>query len=291
MNNGFLDSLPYEFDRLRMHLRLIGPKNWDSINKCFIISTGRTGTKFLAKFFNCFDNTISLHEPNPDFLKLAIDFVRSKVNREEAADKIDLFRRPLAGEVRRRRAKVYIESNNRLFSLIGPLSDVFKNFKTIHIVRDGRDYVRSGMSREWYTPGDDEPRLKASFFPDDPYYQNWSGLSRFEKICWRWQKKDGFIYQALKDRKNAITIKFEDIFKDVDHTGLYKMVDFLGLSQSRTEKLIDNMIDKKINTNKSYQIPKWPNWGESKRRKFHKIAGNHMKKYYDYDYEGDERWK
>ena len=272
----------YEIDRLKMHLRLIQPVDWKNINKYFIISTGRTGTKFLAKFFNEIGKSIAVHEPNPDFLKLAINYAQKKVNKEKTKEKLDLYRRPLARKIKRSPFNTYIESNNRLFSLIEPLTDVFENFKIIHIVRDGRDYVRSGMSRDWYTPNDDELRLKSSMFPDDPYFNVWNKMNRFEKICWRWQKKDNFIYEDLKTVENSIRIKFRDIFNSKDHNGLFKIADYIGISKTETSKMIDEMINKKVNNNKQYEIPRWPEWSKNKRKKFNQIAGKHMNKYFDY---------
>lgn len=272
----------YEIDRVKMHLRLIQPIDWNNINKYFIISTGRTGTKFLAKFFNEIGNSIAVHEPNPDFLKLAINYAQNQVKKEEAKEKLDLYRRPLAKKMKRSSFNNYIESNNRLFSLIKPLTDVYENLEIIHIVRDGRDYVRSGMSRDWYTPNDNELRLKSSMFSDDPYFNIWDKMSRFEKICWRWQKKDNFIYEDLKKVENFIRIKFRDIFNSKDHNGLFKIADYVGISKTKTAKMIDEMINEKVNNNKKYEIPRWPEWSKNKRKKFNQIAGKHMNKYFEY---------
>ena len=109
-------------------------------------------------------------------------------------------------------------------------SDIFNNFKIVHIIRDGRDYLRSGMGRIWYTKEDDDPRMKATYFPNDPYYDKWNEMSRFEKICWRWQKKDGFIYDQVEEMDNAITVKFEDIFKDDNFTGVHRIIKYLDLN-------------------------------------------------------------
>jgi len=57
--------------------------DWNNINKYFIISTGRTGTKFLAKFFNEIGNSIAVHEPNPEFLKLAINYAKNQVSKKD----------------------------------------------------------------------------------------------------------------------------------------------------------------------------------------------------------------
>lgn len=54
--------------------------DWEDIQVSFIISTGRTGTKFLSDIFNRASNTTSLHEPMPSFLELANDYARGIIS-------------------------------------------------------------------------------------------------------------------------------------------------------------------------------------------------------------------
>lgn len=274
----------YELDRIKMKMNLISNVDAHSINKTFIISTGRTGTKFFAKFFNQVYDFKALHEPNPDFIKYSIEFAKKDIKIKEAEDHIKNYRKAIFRDLKRRNIHNYIESNNRLFSLIKPLRKIYPEAKIIHIVRDGRDYVRSGMGRDWYTSTDKRPRLKAKFLPEDSFFDKWEKMSRFEKICWRWQKKDNFIYSNLKNDNNYIRVKFEDIFKNRNKKGLYKIIKFVGLEKSKVEPLIDKMLNKKINSSTNYKIPKWSHWSEKKKKIFDNIAGEHMEKYYDYNW-------
>lgn len=277
----------YKLDKLRARLRLLGEQDWSSIDKYFIVSTGRTGTKFFAHFLNQFSSVYAVHEPSPVFLRLGINYTRNKVTKLYATKKIDRNRRAHCRKVKRMGVDKYIESNNRLFSLLEPLSEAFNNdFKVVHIVRDGRDYVCSGMSRNWYTEKDGS-RLRAIYFSDDPYYDQWDEMSRFEKICWEWQKKDGFIYHSVKEMDNAITVKFEDIFKSDNFNGAYEIADYIGLPKDETDKMVDKMIDRRVNSTKDYAIPKWTEWDQKMRNKFDKIAGEHMKNYYNYSWESN----
>ncbi|MGM0369640.1 MAG: sulfotransferase family protein [Bacillota bacterium] len=275
---------PYELDKIRMYLNLLEEEDWKPINKSFIVSTGRTGTKFFARFLNKFPDFYAVHEPTPDFLDLAIKYARGLVDKKIAIERIRHNRRALAKDVKRKGASNYVESNNRYFSLISLLDKVFDDFKIIHIIRDGRDYVRSGIGRVWYTDDDTDPRMKAKYFPDDEYYDQWDEMSRFEKICWRWQKKDGFIYDQIQKMDNVITVKFEDIFKDEAHSGLYKICEQIDLDKKRVKPVVEEMMNRKVNSTGEYEIPKWSNWDQKKKDKFDEIAGEHMKKYYDYSW-------
>lgn len=278
---GINKEWPYKFDKLLMKLRLLGEQDWSEINKNFIVSTGRTGTKFFAHFLDQFSSVHALHEPAPVFLRLAINYATGKVTKEYAEKKIDLYRRALCKELKREKIDKYIESNNRFFSLLEPLNEVFDKFKVVHIVRDGREYVRSGMSRNWYTESDGS-RLRGIYFPKDPYYDQWENMNRFEKICWRWQKKDGFIYNQVQNMDNAITVRFKDIFKDDEFKGVYRILDYFEINDENKEEIIDQMMNRKVNSTKEYAIPKWTDWSEDRLEAFDEIAGDHMRKYYDY---------
>ncbi|MGD1951571.1 MAG: sulfotransferase [Leptolyngbyaceae cyanobacterium] len=280
-----IDSSLKKIDKKLLQYNLLPQQDWNSIEQVFIISTGRTGTQFFARFFNQFpDDVKSLHEPSPDFLSLAINYARGRVDFETAAKEIERNRRVFCCEFKRKRVRLYIESNNRFFSLMHPLRKAFPDSKIIYIVRDGRDYVRSGMSRRWYTENDKLPRMQATMFPDDPYASQWEHMSRFEKITWRWQKKDGFINNDFQGLENAIKVKFEDIFYDPDRKGLFEITRFIGLDDETAQHFLAEMGDKKVNTNARRVIPKWTDWDNEMKHDFDAIAGNHMKLHYDYEY-------
>lgn len=155
-------------------------------------------------------------------------------------------------------------------------------------MRDGRDFVRSGMSRPYgafYSKGDTKARLKAKDFPDDEYCNKWNDLSIFEKTCWYWKKRDAIIYRNIKDYSNGLTVRFEDIFrKSDDYKGVKNIIDFLKLDDDVGIPIFKSMQENRINKTKEYSIPHWKEWDEARKEKFDQIAGEHMKNYYDYNW-------
>lgn len=275
-------------NKLKTALGFFNGMNWEGINTNFIVSTGRTGTEFLARFFNSLSSDIDArHEPDPDFLKLGVEYAKGKVFFEKACRIIKKGRLWICDEVKKRDKNIYIEANNRFFSLIPVLRKVFPKAKIIHIVRDGRDYVRSVMNRNYYTPQDKiyykkDLRLQAIDFPEDLYNNKWKNMSRFEKCCWEWVKKDSFIHETIKDDPLAETFKFEDIFYKKDGIEkVWQMGDFMNLDVDRDylEYQWKELIDKKINLSKTYKFPGWDKWDEKMRKQFMDIAGGHVKKY------------
>ena len=266
-------------DRAGMLLGILGPQADSRLNRAYIISTGRTGTKFMADFLNRFPEVYAIHEPKPYFLSLGIEFCQGRPSFNKAVKVIESKRRALIKDARRRRARMLVESNNRLFSLIPVLRELQRGCKIIHIARDGRDYVRSGMSRGWYSKTDKSPRLKACDFLEDSHRNHWNAMTRFEKISWQWQKKDGYIFQQVRYDPNAITIKFEDIFKDKHFTGLMCIAGHLGLDRHRAKILARSMVSQGRFKTKKYTIPKWQQWNQELVDQFKAISGGHFKNY------------
>ncbi len=279
MANNWNRGIRNKIDKQLSKYGLLPPQDWNNIQKVFIVSTGRTGTLFMSEFFKLFPEVFSCHEPSPEFCNLGFSYAQGIKSSHEAVQEIEKGRRLLCREVKRRSAKIYIESNNAIFSLLQPLREVFSDAKIVHIVRDGRDFVRSGMSRTWYAEDDRTAiRLRADMFPNDPYYNKWQLMSRFEKNAWLWQKKDGFIYQDVKELDNVISVRFEDIFNNDDRSGLFKISNFIGFSEEKTRSCLEKMGDyKPHNTRTSkHKIPKYPHWDEAMKSSFNEIASEHM---------------
>jgi len=256
---------------------LQGEFNWKNKSPVFVVSTGRTGTKFIANFFNQFDDIFSKHEPDPDLLKLGNNYATNRVSATKAVKIFSSTRKIILNQLFKLNYDRYLESNNRLYSLIPIIKQSIPNSKFIHIVRDGRDVVRSGMSRNYYESNDPFPRIKATDFPQDPWYSKWNKMSRFEKVCWWWQKKDNFIRKSVQN-DYSITLKFENIFNGKeDYPGMKKLAEFIGVSLKNIP--LENRMNNKCNSTKQYSIPHWKNWTDEHTRSFLTIAGDQMQKY------------
>lgn len=266
--------------------------DWSSLQVSFIISTGRTATKFLAKLLStAFERMDARHEPSPDLFDIGTRFARSEATLEAACAELRDARLHICGQVRRSGCDHYIEANNNLAYLITPLRRLFPDARIIHLVRDGRDFVRSAYSKT-ARPGagrgrpalvmseeDHRRRLQASDLPDDPYRSRWPQMSRFERICWYWQRKDGIICEALRSDELALTVKFEDVFNQSSaYQGFWDMVNFLGLRTrlSVTVDRVHEVMGRKENATEEYLLPSWTDWSPEQARQFREIAGDYL---------------
>ncbi len=270
-------------------------QRWFELPVKLIVSTGRTGTQFLAEFFNKFlPRSAGLHEPEPDLLSVAIGVATRGKKLENALSEIRVARKMMMQKILKGGGNCLVEANNRYFSLLPLAREIYSNLRIVHIIRDGRDYVRSGMSRpqvgHWYSARDphakNDLRLKATMFPEDPYYECWSELNAFQKITWRWVKKDSFIRKDVRDKEDSLTLHFESIFnREENYPGLRQMIDFLDLPRKidPTDSQVREFLTRPSNETKEYNIPHWTNWSEKRKKQFDEIAAEQMKKYGYYE--------
>ena len=275
-------------DYLKTLLGAYSNSNWDGKKVSFIVSTGRTGTWFLIYFLSQFSHIIDArHEPDPDFLKLGVRYARRKVSFQKAVKTIKLWRQYVCNEMDRNHKRIYIESNNNLFSLIPALWEIFPEAKILHVIRDGRDFARSVMSRGHYTKEDKihskrNLRLEAAQFPDDLYYSHWKKkMSLLEKTSWEWQKKDEIIYRSIINDARAKTVKFEDVFNSNENGDvLFDACRFLNIDLNReTFNRHFHIFTKRKVNHKKLTFPHWKDWSEEQCDQFNKIAGFRMKLY------------
>lgn len=276
-------------------LRFVANCRWDDIDAAFIISTGRTGTKFLAEFLSsAFRKVDARHEPRPDLFDIGTAYIRSQIPFREALASLRTARQQICRDLHSNGIQFYIEANNNLAYLIPVLRAHFKDCKVIHIVRDGRDFVRSSYSKTvtpvanngktalFMTPEDRRRRLQAIDLPHDPYRKRWSSITRFERLCWYWVKKDSLILDSIEGDSRAITVKFEDVFDGASgFPGMREIIEFLGLEAnlSITQDDFMDLMKLKSNKTKRHLLPKWEDWSNEQIEQFTTIAGSHMQRH------------
>lgn len=237
------------------------------MKKFFILSIGRSGTKFLANLLNKSDDVIVLHEPyNPDKRIYKEKYIDDNINHYDYLTcrflEISTENKFLLDH------KVYGEVNSFLRRHCKLLKN-FTNSKVIHLVRDGRDVVRSLISREAMTNYDKNTNFIVPK-EGDPYKKIWYKMTRFERCCWYWKTENEYISNYIKD-----FVRFEDIIKD--YTYFKELLDKIGIS------LPINVWKKEIcnpkNKTNKYLLPSCENWEEWQEKSFIKICGDEMKKY------------
>lgn len=231
----------------------------------FIVSSGRTGTTFLSKYFNQhFNHVLSVHEPQINVKTIWQRFVNKDISLKESKTLFLAYRRDLYIN-KGKNANIIIESNPSLSLLLPILKDLFENPKIIYITRDPKTYTRSAFdkipqvfnpNKLFYSQEDESSRLTPNYFNSQSEKNKWRQMERIEKICWYWNKINKCIYDSLKDYDNSLIIKFEDIFQDDNSSTIKKMSDFLELEEYRNIDFKESLMlfKNKINDNQKYRL-------------------------------------
>lgn len=188
------------------------------------VSTGRTGTAFFKYLFDqCALNAVVEHEPKPDITGISIDYARRKITERAAVSKIQNSRRSMLKFVEKSRKQIYIESNGGFTFSMPILKEVFPNLTIVHIIRNPLDWITSAYNRFQRIDGNKMiPRysvevnwkFSANDFVGQEDKIDWKDSSLAEKLAWVWDFKNRFILESIVNDRNAITVRFEDIFNN-----------------------------------------------------------------------------
>ena len=116
----------------------------------FILSTGRTGTRFFEEYINnTSGDTVCRHEPHPSrrFKFLSNLYLNNRIGDRRVA-RIYLFSRK--GLFKRIGNRTYVESSNFIFGCIPALNTHFDRIRIIHIVRDPVTYAQSHLNHGFW---------------------------------------------------------------------------------------------------------------------------------------------
>lgn len=251
----------------------------------FILALGRSGTNFLASLLARDRRGCVHHEPYP--LDRTLMLLRHAGGCDRAVDQ--LLEARFEGLLQRAGAmEFYGEVNSYLRYEADWLRRRFDPL-LIHLVRDGRDFVRSAWVRGVYTPQEtDGPILPRD---EDPYAERWSALSRFQRLCWYWTHTNEHLAARIEHR-----VRFERILGDYPYLKS-RVLDPIGARIP--EELWRREVGRPRNTSRGYRLraaafrllrgrdrlqrfdplPHWSKWDAQRSREFWEICGPAMRRF------------
>lgn len=227
-----------------------------------ILSTGRTGTVALARYFgDTYELVHAVHEPRPSrHLRLASNrYLCHKIGRDQLARRLESARRKLFAKISE---PIYLESNPFLHGFLDVLPEVYSPLKVVHVVRDPRTYVRSCMNfgdfrglKKWASNWT-YWMLKPDYLESSPQ-RRWRQMSEPERLAWRWNAINCELDRGAQILgENYRRVRFEDILA-TDGAGLAQLAEWLGLAPN--ERLLSKVKEAKINASADHGFPKWEN--------------------------------
>lgn len=252
-------------------------RGWKGARAFFVLSTGRCGTRTLAHVLDLAEGAAVEHEPIPRLNRQSRAVYegwesepRFHADLIEACREDAVYRAYEAGQV-------YGETANRLTYFAPAIRRVFADAIFIHLVRDPREVVRSGMDRGWYDTNPwDEGRIVPR--PGDPYHERWAEMTPFEKCIWFWHETNRFAadFMATLPPGAGMTLRSEGLFSG-DLEALEEICRFVGVELPRP-KLIRKVLQRKENFQRRRSFPRADAWSAEQRSALERIAGEMMER-------------
>jgi len=237
--------------------------------------------------------------------RLGYELALGRISTERAVEVFLQRRRRLHAEISASECNTYVEANPFLLFWLPVVRKAYAGYRIVHLVRDGRDWVRSVIGRpalvlpdnllpflrllpdQVVERTDQMPECIACFirdawnpravdFPLDPFAEQWREMSRFEKLAWVWRKKEEYVHAAIGEDDNAITIRFEDIFvTEGESPGLERLLSWfeIGDDGGCTPGALAEVTRQRVNATPRHTYPHWREWDDEIRRTFDSVAG------------------
>ena len=224
----------------------------------FISSSGRSGSTSIVEALSKIENVSAHHGPkNKHFERInCLRYLNrrggSGASSDQVISKLKKYRDPLIKQVESE-GKVYIESSWFISAMLPELVQLYPNAKIVHLVRDGRDFVRSGMNRFWFS-GKQSDLKRVGIWTRDKWSPPALCETRFQKICWLWAEQQRVMQAGLKEiplKNNFGVVRFEDLVS----SGLGEFINKLGIKGGTgiTMQTLNR-------TKKNFIIPHWRDW-------------------------------
>lgn len=213
---------------------------------CFVLSTGRCGTKLLTNILQTNSGIDAQHVPTPELTYYSEFAYKNAETKSETISRIIDAARYEQIRDAFLLDKKFVETNHRITFFGHALAGLFPNARFVHLVRKPEEFITSGLARNWYSGGNlhDEGRIA----PEDQQ------LNQAQKIAWLWNETNAFIedfkQEISEDRVH--TVRSEELFRSVQAT--IKIFHFLEL-ESPSKTKIKQIIRKPVNKQSKTQIP------------------------------------
>lgn len=237
----------------------------------FLLGYGRSGTQLLSGLLGKIDRVTSFHEP--DFWEDIANFTDFKLDSKLAIEylakyrSIQIYKRWISkGE-----DAFYCESTGTIRYLAPVIAECYPKANLFLVSRDGRGVVRSMMG--WGQFYGESSKGAYALEPEmgDPFFDQWPGMSRFERLCWSWQDTYNILMEAIPEVR---WLRLEQLTTDYDYfsENLTGPVG-LDLSYEQWHKVVSV---KSINASQTYEFPTWGEWSLEEQQAFIRICGDTM---------------
>jgi hypothetical protein len=245
----------------------------------FLLSTGRSGSKFLANLLALSPNTAAFHEPRPTLQYFSDYAFHHQEEKAILTNMIDVARMESILEIFIK-DKIYVESNQCLSFFAPVIAERFKKAKFVHVIRHPGDFVRSALRKGWHRNDSiwEAGRVKIAD------KKQWEGMDQIEKLAWVWVTTNRFIdfFKEAIAPSRSLTLTFEALVSDID--AVERLMEFTGGGAIDTVK-IGEMQSARVNElyihpgeppnmKKVVDFPRYTDWDREMKAKLMRIAAD-----------------
>lgn len=253
----------------------------------FIVSTGRSGSKMLARVLGCPPRVLALHEPRPHLKTEAYLKWKGIRDRNYVHYRIKSARE-LIDQTIKFNNLLYVESSHFMSHFIHELYSIY-NAKFIHLFRNPFDFARSALRKGWYSASEQSLKARATSLLRRHMHMrvgnSWIDhrlsppnrlTERYEKAAWLWSELNGVILRDLKEipSENQFSLRLEDFNHDV----VCNLLEFVGVPVD--DPCVENMMAiaaKKPNQSRDPENAAVDDeWTVEHKQQIHNITGAEM---------------
>lgn len=255
-----------------------------------IVSTGRTGTKFLAHLLAAASPEVEAHHTTP--WSTLVNVLGNLELAGLVSERVVLATwRLLKGRrfAVTERAR-YVDSNNHLYAFARLAPRLYPGVRVVHVVRDPRDYVRSHLNWARQRAKSFVANHCLPFWQPNPFLAGEMplartlALGRFERFCWIWRFKNQRIAALAGAGIPYLCLRFEDLVADRDRAR-ERLLDFVGVPAPDAARA---PAPGRLNPTRRRAFPGWRRWPATLCARLDALCGADM---IAYGYGGEREWR
>jgi hypothetical protein len=253
----------------------------------FILTTGRSGSKFVVELLNLAPDVSAFHEPRPTLQHFADFAFRHQAEVETLTRMIDAARMEMILETLIK-GRVFVESNQCLTFFAPAIAALFGSAKFVHLVRHPGDFVASAARKGWYV----NDSIWEAGRPKPLETGRWSAWDQMRKLVWLWTATNGYLEDFKKnlDRRRHLTVRLEDLTEGRECVQRVLAfcgagpVDWTQVEKAQRTKVNELQIfpDEPANMRKNPNFPPYGQWSDAQKQWFRESVG-HLTRLYDYE--------
>jgi len=161
----------------------------------------------------------------------------------------------------------FIDASNLYIHLIDALGALYPDLRLVLAVRDGRDFVRSAVTRGWHG----RRGFDTCPAPGTADFERWPAMTPVERAAWIWVRRNEIALtglEALPEHCRRV-VRIEDL----EEGNLDGLARFAGVPIRDA-----GAVSRRVNANPEQSLPPFGRWPEEDRRAFERIAGGMMRR-------------